>query len=43
MASKAIPMKIFRYGQTEIDHLTLRDRKLGRAINRIGLIKRQII
>ncbi len=43
MASKAIPMKIFRYGQTEIDHLTLRDRKLGRAIHRIGLIKRQII
>jgi 3-methyladenine DNA glycosylase/8-oxoguanine DNA glycosylase len=43
LVSKTIRMKIFQYGQTEIDHLTLRDRKLGRAINRIGLIERQII
>jgi 3-methyladenine DNA glycosylase/8-oxoguanine DNA glycosylase len=36
-------MQLFQYGQEEIDHLTRRDRKLGRAIARIGMIEREII
>ncbi len=36
-------MPIFQYGQTEIDHLTRRDSKLGRAIHHIGLIERAVI
>ncbi len=43
LTSKTLRMKIFQYGQAEIDHLTRRDRKLGRAINRIGPIERLII
>jgi 3-methyladenine DNA glycosylase/8-oxoguanine DNA glycosylase len=33
---------IFRYGQTEIDHLKRRDRKLGAAIDMIGAIEREV-
>jgi len=36
-------MKLFRYGKAEIDHLKSRDKKLGRAIDRIGMIERQVI
>lgn len=36
-------MQIFRYGQPEIDYLTSRDKKLGRAIGHIGMIKRQVM
>jgi 3-methyladenine DNA glycosylase/8-oxoguanine DNA glycosylase len=35
-------MEIFRYGQTEIDHLKRRDKKLAAAIEVIGVIKREI-
>jgi DNA-3-methyladenine glycosylase II len=35
-------MQLFQYGQTEIDYLTRRDRKLGRAIGRIGRIERPV-
>ncbi len=35
-------MKIFEYGQAEIDHLKRRDKKLGAAIEIIGVIKREI-
>ncbi len=35
-------MEIFRYGQTEIDYLKRRDKKLGAAIERIGLIRREV-
>ena len=31
-----------RYGQTEIDHLKRRDKKLGAAIEMIGAIEREI-
>jgi hypothetical protein len=34
---------LFQYGQAEIDHLTRRDRKLGRAIGRIGMIERPVM
>jgi 3-methyladenine DNA glycosylase/8-oxoguanine DNA glycosylase len=36
-------MHIFHYGQREIDHLTRRDRKLGRAIGHIGIIERPVM
>lgn len=36
-------MPHFQYGQAEIDYLTRRDRELGRAIGRIGMIERQVI
>jgi DNA-3-methyladenine glycosylase II len=36
-------MKIFEYGQIEIDHLRRRDKKLGAAIDRIGMIEREVI
>lgn len=36
-------MPIFQYGQAEIDYLKRRDRKLGRAIDRIGMIERQVM
>ena len=36
-------MHLFQYGQAEIDHLKRRDRKLGRAIDRIGMIERQVM
>jgi DNA-3-methyladenine glycosylase II len=35
-------MQLFHYGQAEIDYLTRRDRKLGRAIGRIGMVERQV-
>lgn len=34
--------KHFEYGQKEIDYLKRRDKKLGAAIDRIGMIKREI-
>jgi 3-methyladenine DNA glycosylase/8-oxoguanine DNA glycosylase len=34
---------IFVYGQKEIDYLKRKDKKLGAAIDRIGLIQREII
>lgn len=36
-------MHLFQYGQAEIRHLKRRDRKLGRAIETIGIIERQVI
>lgn len=36
-------MKIFPYGEVEIQHLKRRDRKLSAAIDRIGMIEREII
>jgi 3-methyladenine DNA glycosylase/8-oxoguanine DNA glycosylase len=36
-------MQIFQYGAAEIDHLKRRDRKLGRAIDHIGMIERQVM
>ena len=35
-------MSIFEYGQKEIDHLKKRDKKLGKAIDEIGIIKREV-
>jgi len=35
-------MQLFQYGQAEIEYLTRRDRKLGRAIGHIGMIERQV-
>jgi 3-methyladenine DNA glycosylase/8-oxoguanine DNA glycosylase len=36
-------MHLFQYGKAEIDHLKSRDKKLGRAIDRIGVIERQVM
>ncbi len=36
-------MYIFEYGDREIGHLKKKDKRLGAAIDRIGLIKREII
>ncbi len=33
---------VFRYGETEINHLKKRDRKLGAAIDEIGMIERTV-
>jgi len=35
-------MPIFVYGQKEIDYLKLKDKKLGAAIDQIGMIEREI-
>ena len=35
-------MPIFEYGQKEIEYLKRRDKKLGAAIDQIGMIKREI-
>lgn len=35
-------MQIFEYGQKEIDYLKSKDKKLGAAIDRIGMIRRRI-
>ncbi len=35
--------KIFEYGEVEIQHLRRRDKKLGAAIDRIGIIEREVI
>ena len=32
----------FRYGQTELDHLRARDPRLAAAIDRIGLVRREV-
>lgn len=36
-------MQYFTYGETEIKHLQSRDPKLGKEIQRIGMIKRRVI
>lgn len=36
-------MKIFKYGQVEIDYLKKKDKKLAEAIERIGMIEREVI
>ncbi|NLN42486.1 MAG: DNA-3-methyladenine glycosylase 2 family protein [Clostridiales bacterium] len=36
-------MNIFQYGQKEIDYLKKRDKILGKAIDEIGMIKREVI
>ena len=36
-------MTVFKYGQVEVAHLAKKDRKLGLAINRIGMIERKVI
>jgi DNA-3-methyladenine glycosylase II len=36
-------MQIFQYGPAEIDHLKRRDKKLGRVIDRVGMIERQVM
>lgn len=36
-------MQIFQYGPAEIDYLKRRDNKLGRAIDHIGMIERQVM
>ena len=35
-------MQIFEYGQKEIDYLKSKDKKLGAAIEKIGMIQREI-
>lgn len=35
-------MQIFKYGQNEIDYLKRKDKKLGEAIDSIGIIEREI-
>lgn len=35
-------MKFFEYGEKEIEYLKKKDKKLGAAIDRIGMIKREI-
>lgn len=35
-------MHVFEYGQKEIDYLKNKDKKLGSAIDRIGMIKREV-
>ena len=41
--TRAVRMQCFHYGQAEIDYLARRDRKLGRAIGRIGMIERPVM
>lgn len=36
-------MKVFEYGWQEIEHLKKKDKKLGLAIDRIGMIERRVI
>lgn len=36
-------MQIFNYGQCELNYLKSRDEKLGAAIDKIGMIKREIV
>lgn len=36
-------MEIFKYGQKEIEYLKSRDKKLGAAIDNIGMIERRVI
>ena len=39
---ETMSVQIFKYGQREIDHLKRRDKKLGAAIETIGVIRREI-
>ena len=39
---KGKTMRTFRYGTAELDHLRMRDKKLGTAIDRIGRIEREV-
>jgi DNA-3-methyladenine glycosylase II len=36
-------MALFKYGQVELEHLKKKDKKLGTAIERIGMIERAVI
>lgn len=36
-------MEIFQYGQVELEYLKKKDKKLGMAIDRIGMIERKVI
>jgi DNA-3-methyladenine glycosylase II len=36
-------MEIFKYGQVELDYLKKKDKKLAEAIERIGMIEREVI
>ena len=36
-------MDFFKYGQKEIEYLKRKDKRLGAAIDKIGMIKREII
>jgi len=36
-------MEIFQYGQTEIEYLKKKDKKLAEAIERIGFVEREVI
>ncbi len=36
-------MEIFNYGQKELEYLKKKDKKLGAAIDRIGMIEREVI
>ncbi len=36
-------MEIFKYGQKELDYLKTKDKKLALAIDRIGMIEREVI
>ncbi len=42
MTPKNNNMQIFEYGQLEIEYLKSKDKKLGAAIDKIGMIKREI-
>ena len=35
-------MEFFKYGETELDYLKKKDKKLGLAIERIGMIEREV-
>ena len=35
-------MRIFEYGQKEIDHLARKDKRLGKLIDRLGFLEREI-
>ena len=35
-------MEIYKYGQKEIEYLKSKDKKLGVAIDEIGMIKREV-
>ena len=35
-------MQVFPYGQAEIDHLGAKDKRLGKLIDRVGMIRRSV-
>ena len=43
LKSHEYSMALFAYGETELEHLRRRDRRLGRAIGEIGPIEREVI